>query len=659
MLEQLWLVPAFPLLGAVANLAFGRQLGRTMVSLIAIGSVALSFFVGVNAVTSFVSLSAPHGFQLRLFDWISWGSGNSAVHVADIGLLLDPLSSVMVLVVSGIGMLIHMYSAGYMADEPGYARYFVYLNLFTFAMLVLVLANNFLLMFVGWELVGLCSYLLIGFWFTRPSAAAAGKKAFITNRIGDFGVLIALFLIWVHWGTFDFFGGPGGASTGVFDDPGRVLATQSVAFAIPMLLILGVTGKSAQIPLFVWLPDAMEGPTPVSALIHAATMVTGGVYLVARAHLLYDQSPDALLTLATIGALTAFVAATVAIVQTDIKRVLAYSTVSQLGFMVLALGSGAYAAAVFHLMTHAFFKALMFLGAGSVIHGLHEQQDLRRMGGLRRYMPVTTWTFIVGWLAIIGAPGFSGFFSKDLILARTFARGLIDPVYLGLYALALLTVGITAFYMSRMVFLAFFGDFRGGVDDHGHAVIPHESPMSMLIPLIALAVGSIVAGWIGVPSFLTGGSSPDSPIEVFLAPAVAATGVWEGTLEHLTEIVLTGLSVMVALVGASLAGLLYLSGAVNPLALAMIFSPITRLFEARWYLDDFYRVAIVGNLARIASFLASFDLAVIGGSVTLVVRTVRGAGSVLRASQAGYVRGYAVTMMVGAFLVLAASWAFR
>lgn len=653
MLDQLWLVPVLPLAGAVLNAFLGRRFGRDAVVAFGVGSVALSFMVAVGIVNDLLAMGQMmHGLESHLFPWLAWSDGASQVTVAEVGMLLDPLSATMILIVTGIGTLIHLYSAGYMEHEDGFARYFAYLNLFTFAMLVLVLANNLVLLFVGWELVGFCSWALIGFWFERESAANAGRKAFITNRIGDLGVLVALFLVWANWGTFSFHSAPSSMTPGLLDDPAKALATPLVALAVPMLLLVGVTGKSAQIPLFVWLPDAMEGPTPVSALIHAATMVTGGVYLVARVHPLYDQSPEALLALAVIGTLTAFIAATIATTQHDIKKVLAYSTVSQLGFMVLGLGAGAYGASIFHVMTHAFFKALLFLGAGAVIHGLANQQDLRRMGGLLRYMPVTGWTFVVGWLAIIGVPGFAGFFSKDLILAKAFGRGLVDPSYLLLYGVALVTVGLTAFYMSRLVFLAFFGQYRGD------AVHPHEAPLSMLVPLGVLAVGSVVAGWVGVPDFLLGANGGGTAIERFLAPATLATGVWEGTLDHSTELLLAGLSVAVTLVGVGAAGVVYLGEGVSPLLGEMV-TPLRNLFAGRWFLDELYGVTIVRPVSRLSSFLASFDVGAVEGTVALVGTSVTGLGGLLARLQSGYVRGYAVTMLVGAVGVVAAAWALR
>jgi len=709
-------VPALPLAGAVTNAFAGRRLGKPLSGLLACLAVFGAFCIAVLAVSTYVSGDTSRPHQLHLFPWIAWGAGRSQVLMAEVGFMLDPLASVMVLVVTGIGSLIHLYSLGYMSHDASYSRFFTYLNLFTFSMLVLVLANNFLFMFVGWELVGLCSYLLIGFWFTRPSAASAGKKAFIVNRIGDWGFLIGLFLIWTSFGTFQYFGDHGVA--GVLDDPGKVLiagrggldlswffgdgVVVPVALAISLLLFVGATGKSAQVPLYVWLPDAMEGPTPVSALIHAATMVTAGVYMVARAHSLYELAPAALTVVATVGAITAIFAASIALVQNDIKRVLAYSTVSQLGYMFLGLGTGAFATGIFHLMTHAFFKALLFLGAGSVIHGLSDEQDLRRMGGLLKYMKVTAITFLVGWVAIIGIPPFAGFFSKDLILAKTFERAQEDPFYYLHYALGLITVGLTAFYMSRLVFLAFFGRYRGEVVSHTpatvavaaqhdhvqegtvhtapahdvHAVsdthagqgvhpgVPHESPATMLIRLIALAALSVVGGVIplsGIPEFLPFGHTPTG-FEQFLAPSLeshAAKG--DHAVQHLdatTELILTALSVGTASFGVLIAAAMYLAGRPRPADLAGAFTSPYRWLSNKWYVDELYQATIAHPGARLASFLSAFDLGVIDGAVNGVARLARGTGGLLRRLQSGYVRGYAVSFVAGAFAVLA-YWAFR
>jgi NADH-quinone oxidoreductase subunit L len=715
-------------------------MGNPGAGYLATGAVLGSFVVALLAVVEFAGGDTTHPHQLHLFPWIAWEAGGVELVMAEFGLLLDPLSTVMVLVVTGVGLLIHIYSIGYMSHDADYPRFFTYLNLFTFSMLVLVLANNFLLMFVGWELVGLCSYLLIGFWFTRPSAASAGKKAFIVNRVGDWAFLIGMFVIWSTFGTFQFFAdtaAPGvaaGAVGGVLDNPGAVLAqvggwdigafiwgsdaagaiVMPIALIIALLLFIGATGKSAQVPLYVWLPDAMEGPTPVSALIHAATMVTAGVYMVARTHALYELAPAALALVATVGAITAIFAATIALVQTDIKRVLAYSTVSQLGLMFLGLGTGAYAAGIFHLMTHAFFKALLFLGAGSVIHALSDEQDLRRMGGLFKYLKWTGGTFIVGWLAIIGTPLFSGFFSKDLILAKTFERGMESPWFLLLYAVALLTVVLTAFYMSRLVFLAFFGEYRGAerelspamalavpehepaaTDTHGtqdvvavrdsqgahvvpagpgghdapsqaHGVrrgLPHESPWVMLVPLVILAILSVVGGWVGVPPFMVFAAGHGTWFEQFLEPSLVthAAGAAAHTtvaLDATTEWVLTIASIAAAATGVGVAALMYLVGVLRPAEVVATFRTPYRWLLGKWYVDEFYQALIAHPGARLASFLAAFDVGVIDGVVNGVARTARGTGALLRGLQSGYVRSYAATMLIGAFLVVA-YWAFR
>jgi NADH-quinone oxidoreductase subunit L len=475
----LWLIPALPLLGAAVNGLLLRRARTQAVSVVGCGSVGLSFLLAVVAMADLVSLpEASRLIHARYFTWIAAGD-----LAAPFGLRFDPLSAVMTLVVSGVGFLIHLYSVGYMRGDRGYGRYFAYLNLFTFAMLLLVLADNFLLMFVGWEGVGLCSYLLIGFWFEKQSATDAGKKAFLVNRVGDFAFLIGLFLIFRQMGTFDF---------DTINAHASEALTGPMATLICLLLFAGATGKSAQIPLYVWLPDAMEGPTPVSALIHAATMVTAGVYLVARSSELFVLAPAALEAVAIIGGVTAFFAATIALVQTDIKRVLAYSTISQIGYMFLGAGVGAFSSSIFHLMTHAFFKALLFLGAGSVIHALSGEQDLRRMGGLARRLPRTHATFFVASLAIAGVAPLAGFFSKDAILGAVYASG-----HRFLWFLGITTAMLTAFYIFRLYFLA-FGGGEERLEPHAKAHL-HESPHVMTIPLMALAVLSAVGGFLNVP----------------------------------------------------------------------------------------------------------------------------------------------------------------
>ena len=598
--------------------------------------VAAAFVVaGFVALSATMPLVAGETETLRqeLFPWIVAGNLDTSV-----ALLLDPLSTVMVLVVSGVGLLIHLYSVGYMGHDPGYPRFFTYLNLLTCSMLQLVMAGSFLVMFVGWELVGVCSFLLIGYWFDRPAAASAGKKAFITNRVGDFAFMVGLFLIFTTFGSFDF--------ATVLDHPERVLDEGGeLVTAITLLLFIGATGKSAQVPLYVWLPDAMEGPTPVSALIHAATMVTAGVYMVVRASALYALAPVSLTVVAIIGALTALFAATIALTQTDIKRVLAYSTVSQLGYMFLAAGVGAFGAAIFHLMTHAFFKALLFLGAGSVIHALHEEQDMRRMGGLLRYLPVTGVTMIVAWLAIIGFPGLAGFWSKDLILARTFEGG-----HLWLWLVGVATAGLTAFYMSRLIFLTFFGSRRAG---NGGGTVPHESPLVMLFALVALALLAVVGGLVGIPG--TDGTA----FERYLQPVLGGHGPEHGELPFpLSELALAIIAIVVALGGVVAAGAIYLRQMPSAELVGKLLAPLYRLSLNKYWIDELYEATLAHPGARIAAFLASFDLAVIDGTVNGTGRLLRGSAVVLRIAQAGYVRAYAVAFLVGVIAILAV-WAFR
>ena len=480
MLNSLWLIPIWPLLGFLMNGFFGRRIGKSAVGTVACGSVGLSLVASLAAAAQLLALPQEARRVTQVVaPWI--GAGNFQ---ADWGLLLDPLSAVMILVVSGVGFLIHVYSIGYMHEDPDYPRFFTYLNLFTFSMLMLVLANNYLLLYVFWEAVGLCSYLLIGFWFEKRSAADAGKKAFIVNRVGDFGFALGLMLLWTTLGTLQY--------DQVFASaPAQLPVGGLVVTAITLLLFLGATGKSAQIPLFVWLPDAMEGPTPVSALIHAATMVTAGVYMVARSAPLFELAPVSLTVVAWIGGLTAVFAATIALVQNDIKRIVAYSTISQLGYMFLGCGVGAYAAAIFHLMTHAFFKALLFLGAGSVIHGLSGEQDIRKMGGLRKQMPITAWTFLIGALANAGIAPLAGFWSKDEILYGAIAGGQV-----AVWALGAGGVFLTAFYMLRCYYVAFEGSSR--VETHAARHL-HESPPVMTVPLAILALFSAGVGFVGFP----------------------------------------------------------------------------------------------------------------------------------------------------------------
>src|ERR1022692_4289843 len=529
----LWLVPILPLAGAAINGYFGRRSSKKAISIVALGFCGAAFVMALVLASSFSSASAPYYFDLA--HWIR--SGNFQV---DFSFYLDQLSLVMLLVVTGVGFLIHIYSVGYMWDDDGYYRFMSYLNLFMFFMLTLVLAKNYLVMFIGWEGFGLASYLLIGFWFTKDSGASAGKKAFIVNRIGDFGFLIALFLMIKHFGSLNFEQVFGAVVPLPSETAGVGLLT-----AIGILLMVGACGKSAQIPLYVWLPDAMEGPTPVSALIHAATMVTAGVYMVSRSHMIFERAPMALMVVAVIGTLTAVFAATIGITQTDIKKVLAYSTVSQLGYMFMACGVGAFSAGIFHLMTHAFFKGLLFLAAGSVIHAVGGEQDMRKMGGLRSYIPWTFLTMGIATLAISGIPPFAGFWSKDEILWKAYSSDHGSWVF---WLIGVITAFLPSFYMFRLLFMTFFGDYRGaqvdahghahaahGHDDHGHGE-PHESPMVMLVPLMILAVLSIVGGLVGI----------GNRFENFLAPVFGSGEVSEAAGEAAsrgTELLLMGISV--------------------------------------------------------------------------------------------------------------------
>src|SRR5215467_10610523 len=547
-LDLLWIIPALPLLGAAINGLFGKGWPNKIVNTVALGSTGLSFLAALEAVREFLYVRNGELFRKEFFDWIVAGSFR-----AGFDLQMDQLTVVMVLVVTGVGFLIHIYSTGYMAHEGGYYRFFSYLNLFMFFMLILVLAANFVLLFVGWEGVGLCSYLLIGFYFLKKSASDAGKKAFIVNRIGDFGFMLGMFLLFRTFHTLDF--STLFAAVEKSGWPPEAWGVFGTFTAASLLLFMGAAGKSAQLPLYVWLPDAMEGPTPVSALIHAATMVTAGVYVVARSHLLFEHSETALVVVAVVGCATAFFAATIGLVQTDIKRVLAYSTVSQLGYMFLACGVGAFGAGIFHLMTHAFFKALLFLAAGSVIHAMGGEQDMRHMGGLSSKIKVTYRTMLIATIAIAGFPPLAGFFSKDAILFGAFT---VDGEHQGngghiLYAIGLATALLTSFYMFRLVFLTFHGKQR--YDEH-HVHV-HESPWSMLGPLVALALLSVVGGWVAAPA-LWGGVDHFSE---FLAPVFGAPGEVEGLSEaatHSLELTLAGVAVITATAGFFIAFWLYL-----------------------------------------------------------------------------------------------------
>jgi NADH-quinone oxidoreductase subunit L len=615
-LANIWLIPLFPLAGAAILLIFGRRLPTSAVNLVGVGSVGLAMVFAFGAIAQLIARDpAQRVVEIVLFDWVPAGmmhtlSGHLVNFNAQWGMLLDPLSAVMIGVVTGVGFLIHVYSSGYMAHEGGYYRFFGYLNLFMFSMLVLVLANNLLLLFVGWEGVGLCSYLLIGFYFLRRSASDAGKKAFIVNRIGDAGFVLGLFLLLNTIGTLRF------TEVGPAIQAGAFAVGSGVMTAIALLLFVGATGKSAQIPLYVWLPDAMEGPTPVSALIHAATMVTAGIYMITRMNAVFQLAPVALGAVATVGAVTAIYAASMGLVQNDIKRVLAYSTVSQLGYMFLALGVGAFTAGIFHLMTHAFFKALLFLGSGSVIHALSGEQDMRNMGALRKKIPTTAWTFLVATIAISGIPPLAGFVSKDAILAASFdAR----PV---LWGVGIVTAGMTAFYMFRLVFMTFFGESRVPHDVEHHI---HESPSSMTVPLMILAVLSVVGGWIGWPEALGGSDRFAHFLDPVIARHAEVVAAAPEATQFSTEIALMIVSVLVGLIGISLAWYLYLRKPSIPAALGEKWSGLHRLIYNKYYVDQIYDAMFVNRAKDLGTTLGAFDRGVIDGL------GVNGAGWVTRA----------------------------
>jgi NADH-quinone oxidoreductase subunit L len=620
MIHLVWPIPALPLAGALVNLVLGRRLGRRA-HWVAVPAVGLAFVV---ALLAFLRVWQGHEtFAGPLFDWIVAGTFR-----APVTLQLDQLSAVMLLVVTGVGFLIHVYSIGYMHDDPDYPRFFIYLNLFVFSMIMLVLAGNFLLLYVFWEAVGLCSYLLIGFWYTRESAANAGKKAFIVNRVGDCGFALGIMLLWTAVGTLEY---------GEVFAKAPTLAV-GTATAISLLLFMGACGKSAQLPLHTWLPDAMEGPTPVSALIHAATMVTAGVYLVARAHALFERSGVALDVVAWVGVLTAVFAATIGLVQTDIKRVLAYSTVSQLGYMFIGVGVGAYTAGVYHLVTHAFFKALLFLGAGSVIHALSGEQDLRKMGGLARKLPVTWYTMLVATVAIAGLPPFSGFFSKDEILAGAFFAG--KPA---IFALGLVGAALTAFYMGRLLFLTFLGRSRV---DHEVAHHVHESPPVMTVPLAILAVLAAGAGAWGLPG------EHGSAIGRFLAPVLAGGHEAEAA-HHGPAWALMAVSVAAALAGLLVAWEMYVRGRADLAKAGVPQNAIHRLLLNKYYVDELYDRAIVQPIFALSRWCAEvFDAGVIDGAVNGVATVVEQAARRLRRYQTGFVMNYALSMLVGVVALL-------
>ncbi len=654
MVDLVWLIPALPLAGFLVLVAAGRKLGEPLAGWFATAMCGGSFVATLVVYAGLLGKSAEERHHVQtLFEWLP--SGGLSV---DLGFLVDPLSITMALFVTGVGSLIHLYSIGYMHGDANFSKFFVYLNLFVFSMLMLVLGSNLLVTFLGWEGVGACSYWLISFWFTNEANASAGKKAFVTNRIGDWGFMVAIFLAFAAVGSIDY----AELTEGAHSLP-AVTAT-----GIGLLLFVGAVGKSAQIPLYLWLPDAMAGPTPVSALIHAATMVTAGVFLMTRVNPIltagYDWAPD---VIAWTGAITALVAATIAVSQNDIKKVLAYSTVSQLGYMFLAVGVGAYVAAMFHMITHAFFKALLFLGSGSVIHGMGDEQDMRRMGGLRKVMPITAATFIVGWLAIAGVPPFAGFWSKDEILLGAYDT---QPV---LWAIGLLTALLTAFYMSRQVFMVFFGDQRWNTtpeetaaeaeagdeqpvpagasvatatdtaehgDVHGHGdVHPHESPWLMTLPLVVLSGAAIVGGAVNLPLFGHDSTFLANWLEPIVHESEHHVEVASGT-----KVALAAAAVAVGLIGIAYAAAVYLWGRVKAVE--------PKVLEHAWYYDEAVSKFVAGPGRAAFDGVAAFDRVVIDGAVNGVAGGVRGLGRVVRVAQSGFVRAYALGMTAGVVIVL-------
>jgi len=677
---NLWLIPVLPLIGAALNGLFGKRLTRQAVVTVALAFSGTAFGLALFVAVRFSTLELPHVETVA--QWIRAGNFR-----ADFAFYLDQLSLVMLLVVTGVGFLIHIYSVGYMWEEGGFYRFFSYLNLFMFFMLTLVLANNYLVMFIGWEGVGLASYLLIGFFFLRDSAASAGKKAFIVNRVGDFGFLIALFLLIKHFGSLDF--------TQVFQQVASLspeTAGAGLLTAIALLLMVGAAGKSAQLPLYVWLPDAMEGPTPVSALIHAATMVTAGVYMVARSHMIFEHAPIALTVVAIIGTLTALFAATIGIAQTDIKKVLAYSTISQLGYMFMACGVAAFSAAIFHLMTHAFFKGLLFLAAGSVIHAIGGEQDMRKMGGLKEKIPWTFWTMTAGTVAIAGIPPLAGFFSKDEILWRAYQASW------AYWLIGLFTAFLTSFYMFRLWFMTFTGSYRGATEEqHAHAepaghsahlgreqaapVVPlvphghggiHESPRVMLVPLVILAVLSIVGGWIGIPGSMGGSNHFDkflapvfhtstpslntqhaTPGEV--APPEKQTEGPEPQTSRATELLFTGISVFAALLGFVMAAIFYYLRPELPDEIAHALGGFYHAVLNKYYVDELYSILFVKPVVDGSRRILwhGVDQSVIDATLDDSADGARHISDTLRHMQSGNIRSYAGWVAAGAAAVIA------
>ena len=661
MFDNVWLIPLFPLIGFLINGLLGKKIkNEKVIGSIGAFAVFCSFIVSVMTFSKLIGLpDAERSVNIKIFTWMTSGTFN-----ADIAFLIDPLSCLMLLVVTGIGTLIHIYSIGYMHGEEGFYRFFAYLNLFVFSMLLLVTGNNLMLMFVGWEGVGLCSYLLIGYYFHKKSAGDAGKKAFVMNRVGDFGFLLGTFTL------FWWLGQTHGIWTIQFTELAKnanLFPTGGVVTVITLCFFVGATGKSAQIPLYTWLPDAMEGPTPVSALIHAATMVTAGVYMIGRMSFLFIRSPETMMTVAIIGACTAFFAATIGTAQNDIKRVLAYSTVSQLGYMFIAMGVGAFTAGVFHLMTHAFFKACLFLGSGAVIHSMHhalhhvhshdDAQDMRNMGGLAKYMPATYGTFLIATIAIAGIPGFSGFFSKDEILWQAFSNPLHGNVNMLIWGLGACAALLTAFYMFRLVFMTFHGTCR---IKPGAEKALHESPFVIVFPLIVLAILSIVGGYIGLPKLIGDlvGGVPNY-LEHYLSPVFANANEYmhahahHGEHSHSLEWGLMGVSVVIALVGITIAYMLYIVNPEIPRKFTNAFPGLHRAVYNKWYIDELYDFIFINPCKALGRFLwKGFDVVVIDGIVNGVAQAVMGVGGVIRYMQTGQIHNYAWTMAVGVVVII-------
>jgi NADH-quinone oxidoreductase subunit L len=627
MIKLVGLIPLLPLIGFVIIGFFGKSLSKGIVSIIGCGSVIAAFAIALGIFFELTG-QAEKSVTIDFFSWITAGKLS-----IPFSFLVDPLSSLFLLIITGIGSLIHIYSAGYMSHDEGFSRFFAYLNLFIFFMLLLVLGSNYLIMFVGWEGVGLCSYLLIGFWFKNTAYNNAAKKAFVMNRIGDLGFLLGIILIFVTFGSISYHD--------VFLQANSYATGTPVLTAITLLLFIGAMGKSAQLPLYTWLPDAMAGPTPVSALIHAATMVTAGIYMIARSNILYSLSPVAMETVAIIGACTALFAATIGLAQNDIKKVLAYSTVSQLGYMFLALGVGAYTGAVFHVMTHAFFKALLFLGAGSVIHAMGGEQDIRKMGGLKKYIPITHATFLLGTMAIVGFPGFSGFFSKDEILAHAYENNKV------LWFIGILSAAMTTFYMFRLYFLTFKGTFRGTHDQEHHL---HESPKSMTIPLVILAILSVVGGFVGIPEVLGGKHF----LEEFLKPVFEDSSFrLVHNLPETTELMLMGIAITV--MGASLyyAYTVYVKNKTLPANEGEELQPLHKAVYNKYWIDEIYESVITKPLNFISEALHKVvDNQIVDGIVNGIGTMTKWMSSTIRLAQTGNIGFYVFVMVISIVVIL-------